>query len=199
MTQTTSYARARAERKKALQQRQTVIFGVIVVVLLVFGLLSGLMWANIIPSPISRPITSPTAPVVATKPWPCPPDNTLPVPYTAMTVEVLNGTRQPGLAGRTASDLQGLGVNVVQATDAKDRYTGATELTAGPNGLGVAYTLAALFPDAQITLDEREDAGVSITVGSKFTELRTADQVALDPNAPLPAPTNCKPLTPAGG
>lgn len=198
MTQSPEAVRARVARRRHMQQRQTVIFGTLVTVLLVAGLLGGAVWSGVLPSPIDIEINSgaPEATPAPVAP-PCPPEGALPVPYSEISVNVLNGTETQGLAAGTAATLRSYGIQTGREQNGQ-RYEGVARLTAGPLGVASAYTLAALFSSAEIVLDAREDATVDVLLGLAFEDVLPLEQVELDPEAPIPPPADCRPVeTPA--
>lgn len=198
MTQSPEAVRARVARRRHMQQRQTVIFGTLVTVLLVAGLLGGAVWSGVLPSPIDIEINSgaPEATPAPVAP-PCPPEGALPVPYSEISANVLNGTETQGLAAGTAATLRSYGIQTGREQNGQ-RYEGVARLTAGPLGVASAYTLAALFSSAEIVLDAREDATVDVLLGMAFEDVLPLEQVALDPEAPIPPPADCRPVeTPA--
>lgn len=187
--------RARAARRRHLQQRQTVIFGTLVAVLLVAALLGGAMWSGVIPSPVNVPINSGEAgaepePVVP----PCPPEDTLPVPYSEISANVYNGTDRQGLASQTAASLQNLGIATGDGENGPS-YGGVVRLTTGVAGVAAAYTIAPLFSASQIVVDAREDDSVDVLLGAEYESLVTGGESTLDPEEPIPAPENCQPAT----
>lgn len=198
MTQSPEAVRARVARRRHMQQRQTVIFGTLVTVLLVAGLLGGAVWSGVLPSPIDIEINSgaPEATPAPVAP-PCPPEGALPVPYSEISANVLNGTETQGLAAGTAATLRSYGIQTGREQNGQ-RYEGVARLTAGPLGVASAYTLAALFSSAEIVLDAREDATVDVLLGMTFEDVLPLEQVELDPEAPIPPPADCRPVeTPA--
>lgn len=198
MTQSPEAVRARVARRRHMQQRQTVIFGTLVTVLLVAGLLGGAVWSGVLPSPIDIEINSgaPEATPAPVAP-PCPPEGALPVPYSEISANVLNGTETQGLAAGTAATLRSYGIQTGREQNGQ-RYEGVARLTAGPLGVASAYTLAALFSSAEIVLDAREDATVDVLLGMTFVDVLPLEQVELDPEAPIPPPADCRPVeTPA--
>lgn len=194
MTQSPEAVRARVARRRHMQQRQTVIFGTLVTVLLVAGLLGGAVWSGVLPSPIDIEINSgaPEATPAPVAP-PCPPEGALPVPYSEISANVLNGTETQGLAAGTAATLRSYGIQTGREQNGQ-RYEGVARLTAGPLGVASAYTLAALFSSAEIVLDAREDATVDVLLGMAFEDVLPLEQVELDPEAPIPPPADCRPV-----
>ncbi len=191
-----SRARARAARRRHLQQRQTVIFGSLIAAMLVIGLASGAMWVGILPSPFSVAINSP-APTASAATVPCPPEGATFVPLEDITANVLNGTSRNGLAASTSEALTERGVTVDQEANAESPYSGSVQIVAGPEGLAAAFTIAELFTDAVIETDSRGGATVDVILGANFEALRDAEEIAIDPEAPIPAATDCTPLSTA--
>ncbi|MDD9207536.1 LytR C-terminal domain-containing protein [Georgenia sp. 10Sc9-8] len=182
----------RAERRRRVQQRQTVIFGGLIAVLLVAALVSAAVWTGMLPTPLDRGFSAPeeeTEEIVQV----CPPPGSTPVPLSEITANVLNGTDRSGLAGATASDLVSLGVVVNREANFSDGYPGAVQLIAGPIGVVPAYTLARLFPGSEVILDEgRTSQAVDVVLGSEFSGMLSAEEAeALDPEAELEAPEDC--------
>jgi LCP family protein required for cell wall assembly len=96
--------------------------------------------------------------------------------YGSVQVQVLNGTGQPGLANRTATELRALGFDVVGTGDAPS-YTPTTMVSyAGIAQSDSAYTLMAAlnkFPAGQNTLaeptpPEGSPGPVTLTLGADF-------------------------------
>lgn len=108
---TDEYARARALRRRRFQQRQTVIFGTIILALAVALTIAWLMWSKIIPSPFARDFNAdPTA--TLSDQIACPPDGTLTVPFSEITASVYNSTSTSGLASSLSQTLAGVGVTI---------------------------------------------------------------------------------------
>jgi len=187
-------ARARATRRRHLQQRQTVIFGTLIAVMLVVGLAAGAMWVGILPSPISVAIESPEE-TSSTDAQPCPPDGATYVPLEEISANVLNGTTEAGLAGRTTEALANRGVAVGRTANADSAFKGVARILAGPKGLPAAFTLAELFDGAEVEVDSREDETVDVILGSEFESLRPKEEISIDPDAAIPAPTDCTPVS----
>ncbi|KAE8762479.1 LytR C-terminal domain-containing protein [Georgenia thermotolerans] len=195
-TATDETARQQALRRRRLQQRQTVIFGALITVLLVVGLVAGLMWAGAVPAPFKRSFSSasPTEQQIVT---PCPPEGATPVAFSEVLANVFNGTDRGGLAGETGQALGQLGVVVnQQANWPQGAYTGAVQIVVGPLGVTAGYSLARIFPGAVVSLDSsRGDESVDVVLGEKYDKMLAPDQIAaLDPAAPLEAPAGCTPV-----
>jgi len=91
----------------------------------------------------------------------------------AVSVEVLNGTTAPTLAGDTAASLTARGFRVLGAANAASSgYTGSVIQYAAAAALPQAVTLAAQIPGATVQQDSAVTAGtVQLILGSSFTGL----------------------------
>ncbi len=195
-TATNDAEQQRALRRRRLQQRQTVIFGGLIAVLLAVGLLAGAIWVGMLPAPISRPFSS-ASPTETTIVTPCPPQGATPVAFSEILANVYNGTDRGGLAGETGQALGRLGVVVnQQANWPQGAYADAVQIVTGPLGVTAGYSLARIFPGSVVSLDPaRGDETVDVVLGAKYEAMLTPDQVAaLDPSAPLTAPEGCTPV-----
>lgn len=185
----------RAVRRRHLHERQAVIFGTLITALAAAALLGLGVYLRVIPAPFDVPLSTPAA-VDAASSQPCPPDGALPVEYGQITVNVYNGTRRPGLAAATAAELAGRGLVIgQQANDPRGRYGGVVLIRTGQAGVPAAYTVAAMFPGAIVSLDTRGDATIDVTLGSDFEAIAPLEESRLDPATPLTGPEGCAPLT----
>ncbi|MFH5820962.1 LytR C-terminal domain-containing protein [Georgenia sp. AZ-5] len=188
--------RLRAARRRHLQQRQTVIIGGLVTVLLVVGVIAGAMWAGLLPAPFTREFSSPepTEEAIVT---PCVPEGTAPPAFTEITANVYNGTDRPGLAGDTAEGLGQAGVVVnQQANWPQGEYSGAVQIIVGPKAVAAGYSVARAFPGAVVSLDEnRDDETVDVVLGATYESMLPPEEIAaLDPAAPLVSAEGCTPV-----
>ncbi|WP_043346465.1 LytR C-terminal domain-containing protein [Beutenbergia cavernae] len=188
-------ARRRAARRRHLQQRQTVIFGGLLAVLGVVALAAAGVFTGILPSPIDPPFSTPE-PTDTALPPPCPAADALPVAFSEVTVNVYNGTTRAGLAGSTAEQLAALGVLInSELNNPGGHYEGVTDIQVGAAGVTAGYTIAALFPEATITLEtNRTDAAVNVVLGDGFEAMSDPAEAALDPETPIAAPAGCEPV-----
>jgi hypothetical protein len=196
VTATDDTERQQALRHRRLQQRQTVIFGALIAVLVVFGLVAGLMWAGAVPAPFTRAFSS-ASPTEAQIVTPCPPEGATPVAFSEVLANVYNGTDRGGLAGETGQALGRLGVVVnQQANWPQGAYADAVQIVVGPLGVTAGYSLARVFPGAVVSLESsRTDESVDVVLGATYDKMLSPDQVAaLDPSAPLTAPEGCTPV-----
>ena len=174
-------------RRRHLLERQAVIFGGLITILLALGLVSVAVWFGAVPAPFDVAFVTPEDSVPA---QPCPPEDARPIPYGEITASVLNGTTRSGLAAATASELETRGISIDEQANAPAKYSGATLITTGDAGLVAAYTVAAIFPGAVIELDTREDATIDIILGSEFESVQPAGGL-LDPDQPFAQPAGC--------
>jgi hypothetical protein len=190
-------ARRRAAHRRRLQQRQTVIFGVLITLLVAVALVAGAMWTGVLPSPVARPFSTPEA-TDAAEAVPCPPPDAMPVPFGEIAVNVYNGTRRAGLAATTGSQLAQFGVVVSsQANYPGGSYGGVAQVVAGPLGIPSAYTISALIPESVVTYEgSRSDATVDVVLGEAFESVLSPDASPVNPSIPLEAPAGCTPVTP---
>lgn len=184
-------ARARAQRRKRMQQRQTVIFGTIIAILLGAALFAGAVWAGIVPAPVNIQVKEPEAQEASMATQPCPPPDAHPVDFEDITVNVLNSTSTSGLGARTADAIREHGLNVESVDNASDLYLGSAKILVGVEYIDIAYTVGDLIPDSQIVVDARTESLVDIILGSGFTEVNSQDELSLDPKEPIPAPEGC--------
>jgi len=191
---TSTPERQRTLRRRHLHERQAVVFGSLVAVLAVVGLGSAAVYTGVMKVPfLDREFSSPppadTGP--AALPAPCPPDGTLPMPYNAVQVNVLNGSGRTGLAGQTATGLTARGFIVLTTGNYPTSLSGNAQISFGEPGLAAAYTLAAQFDQPQLVLDTRVDATVDLVLGDTYADLLDPTGVLLDPAAPLVGVTGC--------
>ena len=128
----------------------------------------------------------------------CPPSNATPLEYSQVVVRVNNGTDVSGLAGNTASTLEGRGFVVTGAVNWSRDYSGTVRILYGEQGLQHAYTLATHFTDADLVLDTRDDITLDLILGDRFGEspqLRELLSPELDMELPLSPSGECLPVT----
>nr|WP_255633234.1 LytR C-terminal domain-containing protein [Demequina sp. TTPB684] len=116
-----------------------------------------------------------------------------------VTVRVLNGTEEQGLAGNTLEVLKGRGYVPAAsgaATNWNRTYGEYARIQFGEEGLRQAYTVAANFPEYVMVLDNRKGAVVDIILGELYEvdQLRPQYAPELDPDVELAAPVQCLPI-----
>lgn len=189
--------RQRVLRRRHLHERQAVVFGSLVATLAVVGLGSAAVYTGVLPAPfLSREFSSPPPDeaAAALPDAPCPPDGTLPTPYAAVQVTVLNASGRTGLAGQTATGLTARGFVVVTTGNYPAPLTETARIYFGESGLAAAYTLAGQLDAPVLVLDTRAEPTVDLVLGEGFTALVDPAAVVLDPAAPLVGVAGCVPL-----
>lgn len=191
----TEAQRQRALRRRHQRERQAVVFGALIAGLVLVGLGAAAVYSGVVSSPFKRAFSTPTPTVEVSQPIPCLPDGTLPVAYKDVSMRILNGTDQAGLANEVATAFKERGFTVTGTGNFTPRPLAATvRVVAGPNGLAAAYTLAAQVVNARIALDGRADASVDLVVGKDFTALLDPSLVTLSPDKPMASQVGCVPL-----
>ncbi len=185
---TDEYARARAQRRRRFQQRQTVIFGTIILALAVVLTIAWLTWSRVIPSPLAREFSSdPTA--TLSDQIACPPAETVTVPFAEITASVYNSTTTGGLAASVSETLTTAGVTVSESGNWDQIVAGVGRIQTGVNGVEEAYTVAQVLPGMLVTLDAREDSTITVLIGSGFTSAGDPTTVAV--GTPVILPPEC--------
>ena len=184
---------ARSVRRRRMQERQAVIFGILIVLLAAAGLAGVGVYTEAISLPFNQDFTYKKVAVDKQVPAPCLPTDTLPVAASKIEVTVLNASKRSGLAAVVAKKLEDRKFVVAETNNAKEpRATVAIQF--GVGGVAQGYTLAAHFPNAALILDEREDATVDLLIGENFTDLLAADTVPLEAETPMLTREGCTPL-----
>ena len=192
----TEVEQQRALRRRRRRERQAVVFGSLITGLAVIGLGAAASYTGALDLPfLERDFASPAPEAVgATAVVPCPPEGALPVAYSEVQVDVLNGAGVVGLAGQTADQLTGRGFAVLTTDNYPTTVPGTGQLLFGASGVVAAHTLAAHLVDPVLVLDLREDASVDLVLGEGFDTLIDVEAVTLDPEVPLEPPAGCVPL-----
>ncbi len=194
---------ARVARRRREHERQAVIYGVLVALLLLTGLGALAIFTGAIDAPFAREFTNPHQ-VEDTVTPPClppvegQPDGALPIAASDVHLRIYNASGVAGIAGANQSVLARRGFTV-DATGNHDTTLRRSELRFGKNGIVAAYTLAAHFPRMNLVLDAREDATVDLLVGESYDRPLDEDDVHLSAETPLRNAEGCKPadqLTP---
>jgi hypothetical protein len=155
-------------------------------------------------SPINFAIVTPPPDFESSVKWPCAPldqgdGENLPMSPTEVTVRVLNGTDEQGLARNTLEVLTGRGYVPAAsgaATNWNRTYSETVRIQFGEEGLRQAYTVAANFPEYEMVLDNRDGAVVDIILGDLFEtkDIRPQYAAELDSTVELTAPVQCLPI-----
>ncbi|MBO0841146.1 MAG: envelope integrity protein Cei [Sciscionella sp.] len=101
---------------------------------------------------------------------------TTPLPAGQIQVKVLNGGTKRGEASIVSTTLQQLGFSQAASPSDDPLYPNGgldcpAQIRFGPNGAGAARTISLLAPCSQLVRDNRQDASVDFSIGTKFTDL----------------------------
>ena len=191
------------EFRRRLQHRQTTVIGGTLAVMAVLMIVGLAIWTGML-SALYEPGFSTPAPDRTAAAEPCPAQDAVTVDLTQVPVNVYNGTDTSGLAGTVTDTLGAAGITVVSTADwPKGDYDGDVMITAGPDGVTAAYSMAQVFSSSTkvtVQLDTSVEAGdstVSIVLGAGYgqTLLSSDDISALPSGTPITAPDGCVAVT----
>ncbi|BDZ42512.1 hypothetical protein GCM10025865_18110 [Paraoerskovia sediminicola] len=183
---------ARARRRRHEHERQAVVFGVIIAGLAVVGVGALAVYTGAVDSPFDEPFYAPASDQSKLA-VPCVPDETMPVPYADVHVNVLNASGDVGIARITGDLLTDRGFTVDSLGNA-DETLDFIEIATNAEGLPAAYTLAAQFETPAVVLDDRAEPTVDVLVGSGFSGLVEEESVGLEADTPLVNLAGCVPV-----
>ncbi|WP_371163926.1 LytR C-terminal domain-containing protein [Buchananella felis] len=183
------------QRKQALQRRQTMIYGALLVGMSAVGVGSFLVATGAIQGPFDVGFTGEERPYPGSV-VPCPPQDATALPYGEITVNVYNGSPLTGLATLVSSNLEGRGFTVEQYGNyIEESYPGTVLVQSGLEGVRAAYTVAQLFDEPVINVDARPGATVEIVLGKKITSMNdVASPTAESTPPPLQPARGCVPF-----
>ncbi|AKV55747.1 hypothetical protein BACT_1476 [Bifidobacterium actinocoloniiforme DSM 22766] len=102
----------------------------------------------------------------------CPPKDAAVLNHPTVRVRVLNGTNKTGLGSAVLRALRNRGFNMQGLADFPTKTELArTEIRFGANGVAQGYTVAGLFNDAIMRMDDRQDDLVDVVIGATFNDL----------------------------
>jgi len=141
---------------------------------------------RVLPAP--RRVTAPTTPrptALASAPTSsriCPsgaiPVQLLITDVSRITVNVYNGTSQPGLGTTVARELTSRRFTIAAVRTADNGPYPQTLIRFGPEAVGAAWLLRAYFPDARSEFNSaRLGAPVDVVLGASFRNVPTATEV----------------------
>ncbi|MDO5494720.1 MAG: LytR C-terminal domain-containing protein, partial [bacterium] len=183
------HARGKAERRRRLQVRQTLVFGSLILLLGVILFIAWLQWTRAIPSPFAREFTTEDVPRVSDT-VACPADGQVMVPAAEITAVVLNSTPTSGLATGVADELTLAGVHIVSVGNWSETVLqGQGVIQVGPAAITEAYSLQALLPGMAVMLVESEEESATVILGTQFQNVAPAS--ALQPGTPIAVPPGC--------
>jgi hypothetical protein len=186
------------------RERQFLVFGLTVGVLVALSAIALAAYQGRITSPLEEAFKTPVAGFSTTVTVPCPPVDTatgvnkLPLLPAQVSVRVRNGTTTAGLARDALAVLTGRGyvATIPGAINWDNRtYADSVRIQFGKDGLQQAYTVGRNFPTVDYVLDNRKGAVVDIILGATFEVKNMRPQYApeLDSKIPLVAPLQCLP------
>lgn len=187
------------------RERQFLVFGLLVGVLVALGAIALAAYQGRIQAPFTEAFKTPDPSFSSDITVPCPPldpatgTTLLPLDPAKVVVRVRNATDQAGLARDTLAVLTGRGYNATTpgATNYDGRtYADSVRIQFGVDGLRQAYTVGRNFPTVEYVLDTRKGAVVDIIVGATFEVKNMRPQYApeLDATTPLARPVQCLPV-----
>jgi LCP family protein required for cell wall assembly len=137
----------------------------------------------------------PQPPKTPAKPSSSPQPNRLTVAPQEVSVRVLNGVGMTGLGRKVSGDLQSVGFETVEPSNAPP--TATTTVRYGPKNKEQATTLAAAVPGGVLQADASTD--LDLVVGSNYTGVKTVKigDPATGTAAPAPKPAAATTPTPA--
>jgi len=186
--------KARQLRRRHKRERQAVVFGVLIALMAVAGLVAVAIYNGTIAAPFSVPFASKSAQADPAITPPClPNDSTKPVAYRKIKLNVYNASDHRGLATTTGTLLEKRGFQVLSTGNSGAAVSGV-RISFGQKGLARAYTLKAHFTDAGLYYDARTTATVDVTLGQNFDSLVDEEQITLDPDSPMESLPGCAPL-----
>lgn len=191
----------REEFRRARTRSQTVIFGSAIIGMAVVFLAGFLGITGVLPMPFGDDFSKKDA-FAEVGDIPCPTPGARATAPDGVSVLVLNTTSTPGLAGKVATSLEGLGYTI-SGTDNGLALHGLARIEAGPRGVDDAYSLARFFPgEVRVVLTAAEDRALTLLIGNRFDGLVPAEEQAelLERSGSLIPPQGCLPVEePASG
>ena len=192
---------ARADYRRRIQQRQTVIFGTIAALMAVLLLFAMLFWTNIVPFPFDREFSAEVdSNTVVT---PCIADGTAVTDLSTITANVYNSTSITGIAAEAATALTGLGVAVgtTENWSGDQALSEPARIQAGSQGITAAYTLAQYIPDSIIQYNsDLTGETINVILGTSWNGISSADSVAsANPDVTLSPVAECTTLEDSAG
>lgn len=180
--------RVRLARRRRLRHR--IVIGVLVFALLLAALFAQAVLRGWIV--LSEPEPAPTASAE------CPAG-----PFTyqspdSVTVNVFNTTPTPGLATQVSDALAERGfVRGTVGNSTVNREGMTAIIISGPNGEAAAFTLQQQIPGTQYVQDDRDGSIVDVVLGSGYTSLVPAENVATTAAGPMSCPWTTETTPPA--
>lgn len=157
----------REKRRRRLQQRQTVVFGLLIAALAVVAGFAWLVQTGVVDAPWKRPISMPEK-IITSETMECPPPGAYSLDLMTIEAHVFNSSNQQGLGGSVAGGLREFGVSVPEVGNWPQFLINDGQLQTGRDGLVAAYTLQQLFPTLEVMILDREGPVVDVILGHTF-------------------------------
>lgn len=187
---------AREARKEYVHRRQTIVFAIVGVVLVVALFVSSLFLFHVgglgeVKTTAQGANYGTTAPCVSPAA-----DGSKPkyLDNKSVTTRVLNGTKFSGFANAVGQALTNREFVVQGVDNYNNSKVERTTIVFGKNAIPQAYTLAANFPDAKLQMDDRQDKLVDVILGATFQNLTAEDKLPKT-GSEIPNIEGCKPVS----
>lgn len=180
-----------------MQHRQATVIGSVLAVMVVAVTASLLVALGVLPA-YNPGFSHPKSTATYVR-QPCPPVDAKTVDLTTLTINVYNGSESVGLATEVQQDLEEAGMTVASASDWPGGiYNGEVQILSSKGSLTNAYSLAQVFPNAIVQIDESladDDSTVSVVLGKEYLQnALPADEIKLlGSDKPITAPSDCVP------
>ncbi|MDO8149197.1 LytR C-terminal domain-containing protein [Isoptericola sp. b515] len=190
---------ARVARRRRKHERQAVVFGLLIALMVILGLGALAVYTETIDSPISEPIVTPEPASASIEPACLPvaekwPDGTPPMEYSKVKVRIYNAADYTfNLASANADALTERGFDVRDTGDFTYQIEGPSEIRYGIKGVRQAYTLAAQYENVRLVMDDRSGSFVDLIVGQEWQEPLSVEEVPLETGEPMTNAPGCVP------
>ncbi|APX32942.1 hypothetical protein BH708_09690 [Brachybacterium sp. P6-10-X1] len=177
----------RVRRTRRLRATQLAFFSVLAIILVGIGAYA----VGEFREPVAEPgVIAPKGDDAAPSELTCPESGAVPLDPAEVTVTVLNGTSRSGLAGETSEQLGQRGYTVGDPGNTRSA-SGPATIVYGPSGYLAAQSVLAQLPEATLSMDDREDATVSLLLGRGFDGLAEESDATAALEEPVAMPEGC--------
>lgn len=177
----------RVRRTRRLRATQLAFFSVLAIVLVGIGVYA----VGEFREPVAEPgVIAPKGDGGDSSGLVCPESGAIPLDPAEVSVTVLNGTSRSGLAGETSDQLGERGYTVGDPGNTH-RASGPATVVYGPAGYLAAQSVLAQLPKAELSMDDREDATVSLLLGKGFDGLAEKSDADAALEEPVATPDGC--------
>lgn len=168
----------RVARKAYVRRRQTTVFSITVVCMVVALVVSLLFYFHAFG--LGKPQTAESLPNHGVTVACAVPDSSGTAKYvdtSTVHVRVLNGTQHSGFARAVGEALTNRGFTVENVANYQKTDVKRTVIYYGRNTVNEAYTLNDHFTDAVMKMDDRQDKLIDVVLGATFNNLKTKSKV----------------------